>query len=77
LQKSSLTLKTARLDALESSYSELENTIHNIPNDAMLAQAQTDIYLAALNTLAYSLSAGQVTCKYMIVDERNSAELLP
>jgi hypothetical protein len=42
-----------------------------------LGEARTEIYLAALNTLAYTLSADQVTCKYTIADAQNSVELLP
>ena len=75
LQKASSMLGTAKLEALESSYAELESTIQNIPNDVTLAQAQTDIYQAALNTLANALAADQVTCRYAIVGAQSTAEL--
>lgn len=77
LQKSAALLKTAELDALETSYAELENTVQNIPSDATLPEARMEIYQAALNVLANTLAADQVTCKISIFNSPSSAELLP
>jgi hypothetical protein len=75
LQKSSTALKEANLDALETSYADLESTIQNIPDEMPLVEAQTEIYLAALNTLANTLAADQVTCRFTLADTRGSTEL--
>ena len=75
LQKSSTALKEAKLDALETSYRDLESTIQNIPNGMTVAEAQTEIYLAALNTLANTLDADQVTCRFTLAESRGSTQL--
>lgn len=77
LQPSAATLRAVKLDALQESYAELENTIQNIPNDAALAGAQSEIYLAALNTLASALAADQATCKFTVINASSSADLMP
>jgi hypothetical protein len=75
LQKSSTSLNEAKLDALETSYHDLESTIQNIPDQTTLAEAKTEIYLAALNTLANTLAADQVTCRFTIAETRGSTKL--
>jgi hypothetical protein len=75
LQKSSNALKEAKLDALETSYHDLESTIQNIPDQMTLAEAKTEIYLAALNTLANTLAADQVTCRFTLMEIRGRTEL--
>jgi hypothetical protein len=75
LQKSSNALKEAKLDALETSYQDLESTIQNIPDQMTLGEAKAEIYLAALNSLANTLAADQLTCRFTLAETRGSTEL--
>jgi chromosome segregation ATPase len=77
LQKSASSLKMATMDSLDSSYSELENTIQKISGDPAVAEAQTDIYRAALDTLSNTLESYQETCKPSRGGAPVNVELLP
>ena len=70
LNQSSQALRQARLDVVESSFNELEQTINNIPDDATLAQANAEIYQAALAGAAQVLEAQRLTCTYQIEPQR-------
>jgi hypothetical protein len=63
MRDSSFVLNQTRLESLQASHSDLENAIQNISLASNLEETQTeDIYLAALNALAKTLAADQVTC---------------
>jgi hypothetical protein len=70
LRQSGQALRDARLDVVESSFNELEKTISSISDDATLAQAQVQIYRAALEGAAQTLEAQRLVCTYQIELER-------
>jgi hypothetical protein len=76
LRGTSFVLNQTRLEALQASHSDLENTIQNIFQARDLEGAQTeDIYLAALNALAKTLAADQVTCGITTESSNNNTAL--
>ena len=70
LVQSSQALRQARLDVVETSFNELEQTINRIPDDATLAQTRTEIYQTALEGAAQVLEAQRLVCTYQIEPQR-------
>ncbi|HXV44084.1 MAG TPA: hypothetical protein VEC96_13535 [Anaerolineae bacterium] len=70
LRQSGQALRQARLDVVESSFNELEKTINSISDDATLAEANAEVYRAALEGAAQVLEAQRLTCTYQIEPQR-------
>jgi hypothetical protein len=70
LRQSGQALRQARLDVVESSFKELEKTITSISDNATLAEANAEIYRAALEGAAQTLEAQRLTCTYQIEPQR-------
>jgi hypothetical protein len=70
LRQSGQALRQARLDVVENSFNELEKTINNIPDDATLAQARTQVYQSALAGVADVLETQKLVCTYQIEPQR-------
>jgi hypothetical protein len=70
LRQSSQALRQARLEVVESSFNELEQTINGVSDRDTLAQAKADIYRTALEGAAQTLDAQRVVCSYQAEAER-------
>jgi hypothetical protein len=70
LRQSGQALRQARLDVVENSFNELEQTINRVSDKETLAQAKADIYRTALEGAAQTLDAQRLTCTYQIEPQR-------
>jgi hypothetical protein len=70
LRRSSQQLREARLEVVESSFNDLEQTINRISDRDTLVQAKADIYRTALEGAAQTLEAQTLVCTYQIVPQR-------
>jgi hypothetical protein len=70
LRRSSQQLREARLEVVESSFNDLEQTINRISDRDTLVQAKADIYRTALEGAAQTLEAQTLVCTYQIEPQR-------
>jgi hypothetical protein len=70
LRQSGQALREARLDTVESSFNELERTISGISDNATLAEANAEVYRAALEAAAQTWEAQRLVCTYQIEPQR-------
>jgi hypothetical protein len=70
LRNSGQALRQARLDVVEDSFNELEQTINRVSDNATLAEASAEIYRTALAGAAQTLEAQRLVCTYQIEPQR-------